>query len=178
MLLVKIKILYDYDSNKRVTPLFIREEELVILGFDEFKARLFAEVPYLNKMATSLRLAVIEDNLEVNLSPIYFNYQIKGLLEKEKTITIKAFMFDSPGLPPSYAERNSVSDNSNINYVSNQEPRKVQTNSRKKRSLVLLGYQNDLVHDTSDSDSDSNASANPSKDSRILLPLERYAKTA
>jgi len=40
----------------------------------------------------------------------------------------------------------------------------------------LPGDQNDLVHDTSDSDSDSDVSANPPKDSRILLPLERYAK--
>ena len=79
MSLVKIKIFYDYYSNKRGTPLFITEEELVSLRFDEFKARLFAEVPYLNKMATSLRLAVIKGNLEVDLSPIYFNYQIKGL---------------------------------------------------------------------------------------------------
>ena len=40
----------------------------------------------------------------------------------------------------------------------------------------MPGDQNDLVHDTSDSDSDSDVSANPPKDSRILLPLERYAK--
>ena len=68
MSLVKMKIVYNYYSNQRVTPFFIREE-LVSLGFDEFKARLFTEVPYLNKIATSLRLAVVEDNLES-----YFNY--------------------------------------------------------------------------------------------------------
>ena len=61
MSVVKIKIVYDYYSNRRVTPFFIREEELVSLGFDELKARLFTEIPYLNKMATSLRLAVVED---------------------------------------------------------------------------------------------------------------------
>ena len=110
MSVVKIKIVYDYYSNRRVTPFFIREEELVSLGFDELKARLFTEIPYLSKMATSLRLAVVEDKLEVDLSPSYFNYQIKGFLEKEKTnaITVKAFMFDSPGLPPSHAEKNPV----------------------------------------------------------------------
>lgn len=123
-----------------------------------------------------MRLAVIEDNLEVDLSPIYFNYQIKGLLEKEKTLTVKAFMFDSPGLPPSYAERNSVNDTSSINIAASQQVRKVRTNSRAKRSLTLAGDQNDLLYDTNDNDSDSNVSANPPEDSRILLPLERYAK--
>lgn len=110
-----------------------------------------------------MRLAVIEDNLEVDLSPIYFNYQIKGLLEKEKTLTVKAFMFDSPGLPPSYAERNSVNDTSSINIAASQQVRKVRTNSRAKRSLTLAGDQNDLLYDTNDNDSDSNVSANHQK---------------
>ena len=185
MSLVKMKIVYDYYSNQRVTPFFIREEELVSLGFDEFKARLFTEVPYLNKIATSLRLAVVEDNLEVDLSPSYFNYQIKGLLEKEKTVTVKAFMFDSPGLPPSHAEKNSVSGTTSIvsNNLASQKPRqdlrKVEfSNSRAKRSLTLTGQKNDFVFDTSDSDSDSGFPVIPAKakDQRILLPLERYAK--
>ena len=49
-------------------------------------------------MSSSLRLVILEDDAEVDLSLSYFNLQIKGLLEKEKNITIKAFAFDSPGL--------------------------------------------------------------------------------
>lgn len=56
------------------------------------------EVAHLQKMSLSLRLVILEDDAEVDLSSSYFNFQIKGLLEKEKNITIKAFTFDSPGL--------------------------------------------------------------------------------
>lgn len=41
-------------TRTRVTPLFIKEEELVSLCFDEFKARLFAKARYLNKMAINV----------------------------------------------------------------------------------------------------------------------------
>ena len=48
MPLVKIKKVYDYYSNKRVTPVFARKEELVNLLFEEFKSHLLTEVPYFN----------------------------------------------------------------------------------------------------------------------------------
>ena len=146
MSLVKIKIVYDYYSNQRVTPFFIREEELVSLGFDEFKACLFTEVPYLNKIATSLRLAVVEDNLEVDLSPSYFNYQIKGLLEKEKTVTVKASCLILLVCHLLMPKTHNVSGTTSIvsNNLAYQKPRqdlwKVEfSNSRAKRSLTLTG---------------------------------------
>jgi hypothetical protein len=102
MSLVKIKIIYDYYTTKRITPIFIREEDLINLCYEEFKTRLISEVPHLDKVGSSLRLTVFEDDAEVDLSSSYFNFQIKGLLEKEKTITVKAFTFDSPGMPAAF----------------------------------------------------------------------------
>ena len=158
MSLVKIIVIYDYYSNKRVTPIFFREEELVYLSFDEFKARLFNEVPYLNKIATSLRLAIIDENLEVDLSPNYFNFQIKGVLEKEKTITVRAIVFDSPGLPTQELLK-----------------KKSTIQSRAKRSLNLLEEQTDDQVVFSDNDNNSDTDDLPANQ-RVLLPLERYAK--
>ena len=165
-------------QTKESLRFFVREEELVSLRFEEFKSRLLTEVPYLNKLATSLRLTVIEDNSEVDLSPIYFNYQIKGILEKEKTITVNAIVFDSPGLPPSHTEhQNSVRDERSENYhAASQDTRKEQIIPRAKRSLTLTEGQDDILFDKSDSDSDCGFPANPPEDRRILLPLERYAK--
>ena len=85
-------------SNKRITPFYINEDELMAFTFDEFKERLMEEVSHLRKLATttlSIRLTVMEDkNSEVDLSSLYFNVQLKGLLEKEITVNVMAF--DSP----------------------------------------------------------------------------------
>ncbi len=172
MSLVKIKIIYDYYSSKRVTPVFVREEELLNLCFDEFKARLLTEVPYLNKMASSLRLTIIEDNLEVDLSSTYFNFQIKGILEKEKTITVKAFVFDSPGYPSLPSVQTGTRNVSDTRNVAPENAHQVQSIPQAKRSLTLTEGH---VY-SSDSDSESSNPPNPPQDSCILLPLERYAK--
>ena len=124
-----------------------------------------------------MRLTVIEDNSEVDLAPFYFNFQINGISEKERTITVNAFVFDSPGLPPSHTERNSVRDVSSENYqAASQDSRKAQIIPRATRSLTLTEEQDDILFDKNDSDSDSSFPVNPPKDRRILLPLERYAK--
>ena len=77
MSLVKVKIIYDYYATKRVTPIFMLEEDLMSLTYDEFKTRLLTEVPHLEKMGSSLRLIVLEDDAEIDLSSSYFNFQIK-----------------------------------------------------------------------------------------------------
>ena len=59
------------------------------LSYDGFKTRLTTEVPHLEKMGSFLRLIILEDDAEVDLSSSYFIF--KCLLEKEKNITIKAF---------------------------------------------------------------------------------------
>ena len=37
-----------------------------------------------------------DENLEVDLSPIYFSFQIKEIIAKQKNITVQAFSFESP----------------------------------------------------------------------------------
>ena len=60
MSLVKINILYDYHATKRVTIVFVTEEELLSESFDEFKKWLLNEIPHLSKIAASLRLTVLQ----------------------------------------------------------------------------------------------------------------------
>ncbi|CAB3991458.1 Hypothetical predicted protein [Paramuricea clavata] len=95
MSFVQIKIEYDYYSSKRITPIFLNEEDKISMKYNDFKTRILNDVPHLSKIA-SLRLTIQEDGLEVDLSPTYFSHQIKGILAKSKTISIKAIEFDSP----------------------------------------------------------------------------------
>ena len=50
------------------------EENLMSLSYDGFKTRLTTEVPHLEKMGSFLRLIILEDNAEVDLSSYYFNF--------------------------------------------------------------------------------------------------------
>ena len=122
MSLGNVKVIYDYYGMKRVMPIFMMEEALMSLSYDKFKTRLTTEVPYLEKMGSSLRLIILEDDLEVDLSSSYFTLQLKGQLE-EKNITRKAFAFDSPGL---YNPNNlslSVVEKANRNDISGKAVR-------------------------------------------------------
>ena len=40
MSVVKVKVIYDYYATKRVTLIFMMEEDLMNLSYDEFKTRL------------------------------------------------------------------------------------------------------------------------------------------
>ena len=84
MSLVQIKVLYSYYSTKRVTPVYILQEELENSSFEEF--RTIRDVPHLRK-ATSLRWTV-----ETSM----FNVQIRGILEKGTTVKVNAIQFKSP----------------------------------------------------------------------------------
>ena len=97
---VQIKVVYDYYSAKRTTRFFITEEELLNLDFHSFKSRLLLEVPHIAKStsAKALRLTMSDENLEVDLSPIYFSFQIKEIIAKQKNITVQAFSFESPSV--------------------------------------------------------------------------------
>ena len=67
MSLVKVKIIYHYYATKRVTPIFMMEEDLMSLSYDEFRTRLITEVPHLEKMSSSLRLVI--ENLRSTTRP-------------------------------------------------------------------------------------------------------------
>ncbi len=184
MSLVKIKIIYDYYTTKRITRIFIREEDLINLCYKEFKTRLISEVPHLDKVGSSLRLTVFEDDAEVDLSSSYFNFQIKGLLEKEKTITVKAFTFDSPGLPSAASQKSTTEKHHKIVMDTTQSFGKSTLSTiqqpRARRSIALPvsnNEQDELMYpDQDDFEDDEAFQPNTNKNSRIMLPLERYAK--
>ena len=167
MSLVKVKIIYDYYATKRVTPIFMMEEDLMSLSYDEFRTRLITEVPHLEKMSSSLRLVILEDDAEVDLSSSYFNFQIKGLLEKEKNITIKAFAFDSPGL--------HITNSSSLSVLEKAKRGESTVRSvRAKRSISLpTSIEENPLFDNSDDEDDDQDKQEPT----IMLPLERYAKS-
>ena len=184
MSLVKIKIIYDYYTTKRITPIFIREEDLINLCYEEFKTRLISEVPHLDKVGSSLRLTVFEDDVEVDLSPSYFNFQIKGLLEKEKTITVKAFTFDSPGLPSVPSQKSTSEKHRKIDFDTSQSHGQSTLPTiqqpRARRSIALSGSTNDqnelMYPDDMDDFEDDETFQPKGNNSRVMLPLERYAK--
>lgn len=155
--LVNIKLIYDYYTNKRVTPVFMTEEELLDLCYAEFKSRIINEVPHLNKIASSLRLTVVEDDLEVDISDDFFNVQIRGMLERGKRIMVKAFAFESPGLSISHSLK-SETETDNLKHAAP---------SRARRSLPLSTCSQQVK---------PSLESNTDEDVRIMLPLERYAK--
>ena len=57
---IEIKIQYSYYSTKRITPVYIVEEELIGLEYSKFVERIVNEVRHLRRM-NSLRLTVKED---------------------------------------------------------------------------------------------------------------------
>ena len=57
---IEIKIEYSYYSTKRITPVYIVEEELMSLEYSKFVKRIVNKLPHLQRM-NSLRLSVIED---------------------------------------------------------------------------------------------------------------------
>ena len=59
-MVTEIKIEYSYYSTKRITPVYIVEEELMSLEYSKFVERIVNEVRHLQRM-NSLRLTVKED---------------------------------------------------------------------------------------------------------------------
>ena len=57
---IEIKIEYSYYSTKRITPVYIVEEELMTLEYSKFIERIVNKVRHLRRM-NSLRLTVKED---------------------------------------------------------------------------------------------------------------------
>ena len=59
-MVTEIKIEYSYYSTKRITPVYIVEEELMSLEYSKFIERIVNEVRHLRRM-NSLQLSVQED---------------------------------------------------------------------------------------------------------------------
>ena len=57
---IEITIEYSYYSTKRITPVYIVEEELMTLEYSKFIERIVNKVRHLRRM-NSLRLTVKED---------------------------------------------------------------------------------------------------------------------
>ena len=90
---IEIKIEYSYYSTKRITPVYIVEEELMSLEYSKFVERIVNEVRHLRRM-NLLRLTVKEDETvdAIDLSRKYFSLQTNGLLDKgAKSIRIRVF---------------------------------------------------------------------------------------
>ena len=95
---MQIRVVDDYYASKRTTPFFITEDEILEYDFDSFKARFFRGVPYLAKStsAASLRLTMNDEDLEIDLSPVYFNLQMKEMLGKQ-ILTLQALSKQQKG---------------------------------------------------------------------------------
>ena len=172
MSLVQIKVLtiitiqYNYYSTKRVTPVYILHEELENFSFEEFKSRMTKDVPHLCK-ATSLRWTVEDDDLEVDLSPSYFNVQIRGILQKGNIIKVNAIQFESPAACTS-------SQNQEASSKCNSSKDHVVHRTQARRELLIEQVASTLQSIDEDSDTDTD-NENEGNAPHIMLPLERYA---
>lgn len=66
--------------------------------FQTFKERIVREVPYLAKItslsATPLHITMNDEINEVDISPVYFAFQLKEILSKGKTSPYKNLLLD------------------------------------------------------------------------------------
>ena len=123
-------------------------------------------VPHLCK-ATSLRWTVEDDDLEVDLSPFYFNVQIRDLLEKGDIIKVNAIQFESPAACTSSQNQEAPSKcNSSKDHVARQ------TQARRELLLEQAASTLQTIDEDSDTDTDNENEGNAP---HIMLPLERYA---
>ena len=154
---IEIKVEYSYCSTKRITPVYIVEEELMTLEYSKFVERIVNEVPHLRRM-NSMRLTVKEDETvdEGDLSRKYFSLQMKGLLDKgAKSIRIRIFEFASPAVDTGIHRVENMAE-------TGAEDREL-TRTHVRRSRDLPG------RNTSADKTDEN-------DLPVMLPLQRYAK--
>ena len=144
MSVVQVKIVYSYYSAERVTPIFLKEEELLGLSYEAFKWKIVNEIPHLTTDMDMLRLTVLDEGYQVDISPAYFQHQIKGILEKHamKAIEVKALVFQSPGVAsPPRKEINT----SNVALSSPVSKKKLPCRSLNmvlKQSLIESGSEN------------------------------------
>ena len=75
---------------KKDNTVIFTEDEILEYDFDSF-TRFFRGVPYLAKStsAASPRLTMNDEDLEIDLSPVYFNLQMKAMLGKQ-ILTLQA----------------------------------------------------------------------------------------
>jgi hypothetical protein len=89
--LPEIQVVYNYYCNNQITPIFIGNEDLVSLTYDDF----FSCVEELHQLSEeSMRLIIVEpDRPEIDLSSKYFKSQIMRLLNTgKKTIVIRVWL--------------------------------------------------------------------------------------
>ena len=171
MSLIQIKVVYNYYSSERITPIYILEEELQNPSFEAFKTRVIKDIPHLAK-ATSLRWTIDDDGLDVDLSPGYFNIQMRGILTKEKSIRTNAIEFELPIV--STLSSNQATDK--YSSTDDKQPKQnIRAHARKKLDLperdnsrlgFVFGGESDVDSDTEDTEEN---------ETRIIMPLERYA---
>ena len=171
MSLIQIKVVYNYYLSKRITPIYILEEELQNSSFEVFKTCVIRDIPHLAK-ATSLRWTIDDDGLDVDLSPGYFNIQMRGILTKEKSIRINAIEFESPIV--STLSSNQATDK--YSSTNDKQPKQnIRAHARKKLDLPERDNSRLGVVFGGESDVDSNNEDTEENKTRIIMPLERYA---
>lgn len=169
---IEIQFDYQYYSKNRITPLFIGNDELLALSYDDFYSKMLNEVPHLAKITATpceqLRMIVVEESRpEIDLSPKYFKSQMARLLNKGlQTIVIRVVASESP-------------------LVAQQSKVTISDNPRSKRRLDLVEKQNCSgdnfqvqLNDNSKTIINQNAELvdKYKGDVEVILPLERHAK--
>ena len=177
--LTEIRVEYNYYNKNRVTPIFITSDDLSSLTFDGFYELILKEVPHLKKISSevvALRMAIVDEGNEIDISAKYFSSQIHSFLNKGmKIISVHVTVAESP-VP--------VCTATSVGKVHNSK----EVPSQSRRCLNLQNTTNI----TANISSSPNASANPQisiinttpesspknkqESPHVVLPLERYIK--
>ena len=140
-------------------------------SFEVFKTHVIKDIPHLAK-ATSLLWTIDDDGLDVDLSPGYFNIQMRGILTKEKSIRINAIEFESPIV--STLSSNQATDK--YSSTDDKQPKQnIRAHARKKLDLPERDNSRLGFVFGGESDVDSDNEDTKENETRIIMPLERQA---
>jgi hypothetical protein len=169
--LIDINVEYSYYSTTRRTPIYVNNEKLLTLNYDDFISLMIHEIPYLGKIQSPLRCCVKDcDDNEIDLSPKYIVHQMNRLLQSGmNTLNVRVFESESP-LPS--ANKTVYKTGSTITRPVEQ----ANANNRPVDRTITLTMPMSTDLPSRILTSTSSKEPPPSNGTVVHLPLERYAR--
>ena len=170
---------YNYYNKNRVTPIFITNDDLLLLTFEGFYGLVLKEVPHLKKIsseAVALRMTIVDEgNSEVDISIKYFSSQIRSFLNKGmKIIFVRVSVAESPVAANTSFSAGKVCESNEVF----QSRRRLNLRNSTNITANICSSPNasannqiSIISTTPESSPKSKQESPP-----VVLPLERYVK--
>jgi hypothetical protein len=175
----EIRVEYNYYNKNRVTPIFITNDDLLLLTFEGFYGLVLKEVPHLKKIsseAVALRMTIVDEgNSEVDISIKYFSSQIRSFLNKGmKIIFVRVSVAESPVAANTSFSAGKVRESNEVF----QSRRRLNLRNSTNITANICSSPNasannqiSIISTTPESSPKSKQGSPP-----VVLPLERYVK--